>query len=683
MKMRIERMSRCVCALLAAAALCGVAAPAMAAEPAWSSKKIVFAAIEPKDLRVFLREFAAQQGVGIFIDPEVKGELTGRYELAPRNMLELLARTFGLIWYYDGRILYIYPSTAIESAVLRLNESTPQQLERTLDRLGVSDARYPLSFDGDRGTMLVSGPKRYVELVKQAASASDRSSESAEQASAVRVFALKFAFAEDHQVTSGGREYRVPGVVSILRQAFAGEVRGFGVPDGTKVGLNARKPLEGGGGGATLPDNVATGSGSLLPELNSLREAVQGGSGGGGRGAPTFAADPRTNSVIVRDAPSRLDQYESLIQRLDERPRLVELETNIVEVNADDFGVLGIDWRVVGRRGSLETGGGGLSNSVTRPPGTVVGANEPSTLQSLGNVAGTVLGVVAGNRTQLFARISALEQAGKAMVSAQPKVMTLNNVEASLDATSTFYVPVQGFQSAQLFDVTSGTSIRITPSVVPPATSAPGHGVIEPGRDIVRLLIRIEDGGFTGQNVGNLPVIKRNTINTQSLVNEGSTLLIAGYAEERESRTKNGVPVLSSMPVIGAFFRSTETTTSRVERLYMITPRVVELQSIDTAKPLALVPSPLDNAPTAAPTAAPRQSSTATYAPAAPAYAAPPSTTQALPAPSTSPSREPAVVAAAPTAVRPRPPVPASAPAWAEVPPARTWDTQQRREENR
>jgi type III secretion protein C len=681
--MWIERLSRRAGALLATLALCTAAAPALAAEPAWSSKKIVFAAVEPKDLRVFLREFAAQQGVGIFIDPEVKGELTGRYELAPRNMLELISRTFGLIWYYDGRILYIYPATAIESAVLRLNETTPAQLERTLERLGVADARYPLSFDGERGTVLVSGPKRYVELVKQAASASDRSSENGEPASAVRVFALKFAFAEDHQVTSAGREYRVPGVVSILRQAFAGDVRGLGAPDSKRVSLNARKPLESSGGsGSAALDNLGTGAGSLLPELNALRDAVQGGTGGSrASGGPTFAADPRTNSVIVRDAPSRLEQYESLIQRLDEKPRLVELETNIVEVNADDFGVLGIDWRVVGRRGSAEVGGGGLSNSVTRPPGTVVGPGEQSTLQSLGNVAGTVLGVVAGNRTQLFARISALEQAGKAMVSAQPKVMTLNNVEAALDATSTFYVPVQGFQAAQLFDVTSGTSIRITPSVVPPATSAPGHGVIEPGRDIVRLLIRIEDGGFTGQNVGNLPVIKRNTINTQSLVNEGSTLLIAGYAEEREARTQNGVPVLSRVPVLGGLFRTTETTKSRVERLYMITPRVVELQSIDAAKPLALVPSPLDNAPAATP----RQSGTTTYAPtpaapAAPAYGVPP------PA-SPTPAREPAVVAAAPTAATPHAPATTPSLVPAEVPPRRKWEPparlQERPEENR
>jgi type III secretion protein C len=668
--------------LLAALVVSGASAPSMAAEPAWSSKKIVFSAIEPKDLRVFLREFAAQQGVGVFIDPEVKGELTGRYELAPRNMLELIARTFGLIWYYDGRILYIYPSTAIESTVLRLNETSPQQLERTLDRLGVSDARFPLSFDGERGTVLVSGPKRYVELVKQAASASDRGGENGEQASAVRVFALKFAFAEDHEVTSSGRAYRVPGVVTILRQAFAGDLRGLGAPDSRRVGLAERKPLESSGSGAKVLDNLGTGPGSLLPELNALREAVQGGAGNGSRGGgPTFAADPRTNSVVVRDAPSRLDQYEALIQRLDERPRLVELETNIVEVNADDFGVLGIDWRVVGRRGSVEVGGGGLSNSVTRPPGTVVGPGEPSTLQSLGNVAGTVLGVVAGNRTQLFARISALEQAGKAMVSAQPKVMTLNNVEAALDATSTFYVPVQGFQAAQLFDVTSGTSIRITPSVVPPATSAPGHGVIEPGRDIVRLLIRIEDGGFTGQNVGNLPVIKRNTINTQSLVNEGSTLLIAGYAEEREARTQNGVPVLSRMPVLGGLFRTTETTKSRVERLYMITPRVVELQSIDAAKPLALVPSPLDNAPAAAP----RQNNT-TYAPApaaaptAPANVAPAS---GVPSPSPSPSREPAVVAVAPPppAAPPRATTAASAPAPVEVPLHRGWEPPARLQE--
>jgi type III secretion protein C len=305
------------------------------------------------------------------------------------------------------------------------------------------------------------------------------------------------------------------------------------------------------------------------------------------RGVPSFAADPRTNSVVVRDIASRIGQYEAMIRRLDERPRVVELEANIVEINSDQLAALGIDWRLTGRRAQLDVGGGTTANPVVAPggvaPPTPIG-NDPT--QTIGSVAGAVLSIVAGSRVQLLARIAALEETGQASMSAQPKVTTLNNVEAALDAKSTFYVPVQGFQDAQLFEVSAGTSIRITPSVV-----SPEPGSADAARDAVRLLIKIEDGGFTGQNIGQLPVVQRTTVSTQSIINDSSTLLIAGYAQERDSRIRRGVPGLSKIPVLGNLFKSDENTRTRVERLFMITPRVVELRNAEMAPTAQLLPT--------------------------------------------------------------------------------------------
>lgn len=592
------RKARCM-----AAALLSISAAwsqvAVAAEMNWDNKKTSYVALQPKDLRTVIRELAAQQGVGVSIDPEIKGELApGRYELSPRSMMELIGRNFGVLWYFDGRVLYVYPGTSVENAMIRLTNASPAQFTRSLDRLGITDSRFPLNFDGDR--VLVSGPKRYVELVRQAAT--DFGADTDDLNGAVRVFELKYAFAENYTVTSGGREYRVPGVVNILRQAFGGEGAGRTVGDGRQTSMTPRRPLDGVKAGSSS-DGDAGSSGATLPTLPQLKSGRDGRSGeqetnesssfidvgriaNPSRGGPSFAADPRTNSIIVRDAPSRMEQYEQVIRRLDQKPRLVELEVNIIEVNADDFQELGIDWRVVGRRGQAEVGGGGIAAPVTQPNGVAPAPNpNGDPLQSLGNIAGTVLGVVAGNRNQLFMRITALEQAGKATVSAQPKVMTLNNVEAALDATSTFYVPVQGFQDAQLFDISAGTSIRITPSII--GAGAPGSAE----KDNVRLLIKIEDGGLTGSNVGQLPVVQRTTINTQSLVVEGSTLMIAGYAQERESSNRKGVPGLQHVPVIGNLFKSTDKNRSRVERLFMITPRVVDLQTAERAPAVPMLPS--------------------------------------------------------------------------------------------
>jgi type III secretion protein C len=690
--------------------------PAHAAEMAWGTKKVVYSAVEPKDLRVFLRDFAAQQGVGVFVDPEVKGELTGSFDLSPRSMMELLGRKFGLMWYFDGRVLYVYPSTAVESSVIRLSRASPEQFQRTLDRLGIADARYPVSFDGTRGSAMVSGPKRYVELVKQAASTSDRGGENNDDGStSIRVISLKYAFAGDYTVNSGGKEFRMPGLVTVLRQAFNGDVQGRLIGDGRRTGLNPRRPAgdpgesNGGGnntanaGGKNAGDKSAGDNGDrsnanpLLPMLDGRGGKNSGGgaanpglleglldrgesdnSGSSARGVPSFSADPRTNAVIVRDVPSRIDQYEAVIKRLDEQPRLVELETNIVEINSEDFSELGIDWRAMGRRGQIEVGGGGIANPVTQPNGVAPNPNG-NPLQSLGNIAGTVLGVMTGGRTQLLARISALEQQRKATVSAQPKVMTLNNVEVALDAIETFYVPVGGYQSSQLFDVSAGTSIRLTPSVI--GADAPAAGVKEADKDMVRLLIKIEDGNITGQKVSALPTVKRMTIDTQSLIPDGSTLLIAGYSKEIESRDQNGVPVLSSVPVFGNLFKSTAKNRTRVERLFMITPRVVDVRSAQTAQPLQMLPSGQDAAPPAQRAAADAAPSPAPAAvivrpvresvPAAASASAPVPAIAVAPAPTAAPV--PVVAAAPAPAVAPAPasaPAPAAPPSPAPAPAA-------------
>jgi type III secretion protein C len=576
---------------VAAAWLC-LPLAAAAANIRWSDKAVEYAVVEAKDLRMFLREFAAQQGMAVSIDADIKGELSGRYNLSPRSMMELLARTYGLVYYYDGKVLHVHPATAVESDVIRLTESTPAQFQRTLDRLGISDLRYPLTADPERSTVMVSGPRRMVELIRQAAAATQlRSKGGNEQPeTGTRVFALRYAFAQDHVVRSGGKDYPVPGVASILRQTFGLGWRGGAAPSATRALPAAEPPPP-----ANLP---------VLPVLQSPRRSAQaaaasansapvddgGAASGGAMGhaqLPMFTADARINAIVVRDIPSRLAAYEELIARLDQRPQLVELEVNIVEVNSDDFQALGVDWKVLGSKAAFEVGSGSVANNVNDPRGNTPDPLNPlNPLPIVNSVQGAVMALVTGGRSQLIARISALQQGGRANVRAQPRLTTLNNIEAVLESVNTLYVRVEGFQDAQLFDINVGTSIRLTPSVVEAVLDAqrPGDRL-----QTVRMLVRIEDGAITEQSVDRVPVVQRSNIGTQAIVADGATLLIAGYSQERQRELETAVPGLSQIPVLGHLFKSKSTGTQRLERLFMITPRV-----LDSAVPLASKPVSTD-----------------------------------------------------------------------------------------
>ena len=64
------------------------------------------------------------------------------------------------------------------------------------------------------------------------------------------------------------------------------------------------------------------------------------------------------NAVLVRDLPERMGQYARLIESMDTRPQLVEIEVTIMDISTDTLDSLGVDWRAHGRHVDFQTGNG-------------------------------------------------------------------------------------------------------------------------------------------------------------------------------------------------------------------------------------------------------------------------------------------------------------------------------------
>jgi type III secretion protein C len=169
-----------------------------------------------------------------------------------------------------------------------------------------------------------------------------------------------------------------------------------------------------------------------------------------------------------------------------------------------------------------------------------------------------------GGPTKFIARIRALESQGAARIVSKPHVITLSDVEAILDTTSTFFVRIAGDEEVDLFNVSVGTTLRVTPHVFD-ADDGPQ----------IKLLVTIEDGSTSDRQVDSIPIIDRSTVNTQALIKAGQSLLIGGLVRESKSSTVRKVPILGNIPVLGALFRSNGTSSNRVERMFLITPRLV------------------------------------------------------------------------------------------------------------
>jgi type III secretion protein C len=76
--------------------------------------------------------------------------------------------------------------------------------------------------------------------------------------------------------------------------------------------------------------------------------------------------------------------------------------------------------------------------------------------------------------------------------------------------------------------------------------------------------------------VDNIPTTQQSEISAEAIVRDGASLLIAGYAREEESSSHNGVPVLSRLPGLGALFQHRNSRGVRQERLFLVTPRIVQ-----------------------------------------------------------------------------------------------------------
>jgi type III secretion protein C len=549
------RLRSCISGLLLGLALLP---PAQAVELRWPGRSFQIVAAD-KPLPDFLRELAASQGTTAVIDDKVSGTISGKFAGAPLQTLDSVCTTHGLGWYFDGAFLFIEPASEARSEVLAVNNAT--RVADTLHRLGIADGRFPMTVvdrDG-RGAIHVAGPKRYLEIVKQTIRLADAPMLPSEVPE-IRLFPLKYAWAADLMLPRGGKEMAVPGVASALRSLYSKSAGGpalspLAAPLPFKLGGQRRLKLRSG-------DAVDAPKIELPNGINAAGDEPAGAAAPG-EDLPQFQADARINAVIVRDLPARMPQYARLIESMDLRPRLVEIEVTIMDIGTDTLQSLGIDWRLHGKHVDLQLGRGNGS-PLTFDGQAGAGQGNATDGQSL-SLAGGLLNVAIGHdaRNYLLARVRALAQHGNANFVARPKVLTLDNIEAVLENQTEFHVRVNGFQDAGLFSITAGTAVRVTPKVVD--DGAPG----------VMMSIHIDDGDLSAVAVDQIPVVRRRTIQTQALIDEGQSLLIAGYTSEEKSKATTGVPLLSDLPLIGRAFRFEEKKQASMERFYLLTPRLV------------------------------------------------------------------------------------------------------------
>ncbi len=499
---------------------------------------------DSQELGTVLMHFARAEGYAASLSPAVKGTVSGRFQdVEPLTFLAGMQSAFDVNWYTLGNTIYFYHAGESQRIFLSPRTGTARQLYDALKKSVVFSPQLPPTLGGAGDVISVSGPPEYLTQIRNAAAAFEASQ--TEQI-VMRVFPLKHAWAEDMTVSSMDKTVTVPGIATILRAMV------MGTPvSGTRVTQEKATVEKLGGKGL-----------SALGREESSPAQPQASPTPVSTGSISIMADPRVNAVLVSDAAYRMPYYARVIKDLDKPVELVEIHAAIVDIDTDFKRELGIAFQGSGGSGNGWSGGGTSTGSTSN--GT--GMPSPGVMDN----AGLTLSTIYTHGSDFFlARIQALEENNEARVLGRPSVLTVDNIQATLENTTTYYVEVEGYQAVDLYKVEAGTVLRVTP-----------HIIREHGETSIKLAVSVQDDQDSSTSVdtsAGVPPIKQTKINTQAIVSAGQSLLIGGYYYEQQGQDESGVPLLKDIPVIGHLFKSNAKQSKRMERLILITPRIVEL----------------------------------------------------------------------------------------------------------
>lgn len=286
----------------------------------------------------------------------------------------------------------------------------------------------------------------------------------------------------------------------------------------------------------------------------------------------TIALDERTNSLIVKDTVDSLDKVKKIIELLDKQTPQVLIESKIVEVTEGYKKEIGLKegfnfgYDPVGRVGdAISTVGGSLDTGADGGPGFAL-SSAPSTGEGARDLFGLQISRF-GRLLNLNFKLQLMESESKGKIVASPKVITQNKKKAvikTVDTTSFSTTTGAGDNAVTSFQQTDASlTLTVTPQVT--------------NEGSISLEIELAKEQFGTRPSTQAPPDKQSrAVNTNVLVENGSTIVLGGVYNFEKRETHSGVPFLKDIPLIGWFFRTPSgPEINKNELIIFMTPRII------------------------------------------------------------------------------------------------------------
>ncbi len=279
----------------------------------------------------------------------------------------------------------------------------------------------------------------------------------------------------------------------------------------------------------------------------------------------SISIDARTSSLIIKDVESAFPEIEKLLKSVDKPTPQVLIDARIVEVNSNFVRELGIQWGInwLSPNTLLRIGGPTGMPGGSGFTGTNYMVNLPAAVSS-GSGGAIGLGYINAQRTlSLDLQLSALEGTGKGKVVSNPRIVTLDNKEATIRQGKQIPVQTVSSEGTQTTTLNAVLELKVKPHITP-------DGSIQ-----MKLDTKKDEPDFT-RLVGGIPTIDTKQATTDVIIKDGETLVIGGIFKKTEQVSEGGVPLLSKIPILGWLFKKKRESEDTNELLIFITPRVVK-----------------------------------------------------------------------------------------------------------
>lgn len=279
--------------------------------------------------------------------------------------------------------------------------------------------------------------------------------------------------------------------------------------------------------------------------------------------AGSMSCDVRTNSLIVIDVADNIEKVEGMIKTLDIPTMQVLLEAKIIDLRIDRSMKWGVNVKNLYEqryyRSPLD-----LTNGAVTLAKPQINYGQDFGHGTVG--AGSLSFSLLSNGTAVEAVLDAVKQDSDAKLLTNPKLIVINNQEASIDIVEQipYFESTINSGSTTITTLFKDVGIKLK---VKPQINRDGSIILQ---------VAPEQSYRTGESISNVPVINTSKTTTTFMLENGETAVIGGLIRETDNKTEYKIPLLGDIPIIGFLFKKYDKEKVRTELTIFITAKVVQ-----------------------------------------------------------------------------------------------------------